>query len=117
MFTEQEKIEFKPYVKKKFDNELSINDAMIAAYLDVCRGPLNGINECIKNYNSNYTSTKVRKKFIKEVFISRVNDLANVEKDYDLHCQKAIRDSLTISPLNWEFIEWKKEKDKRDNKN
>ena len=224
MFTEQEKTEFKPYMKKKFDKELSIDNAMIAAYLDMCRGPLNGINECIEKHNPDYTSTKVRDKFIKEIFISRVNDLVNNEEDYDdwhkktsdeiinfyknygyydmtygkaqkwinmsikyimlytisyqetllkyrdkfhvpidryiapsiaeligflpsddgnrklnnldksfdaykmnycwsnindyddyLHCQKAIRNSLNIPPLNWEFIEWKKEKENRKN--
>ena len=83
MFTEQEKIEFKPFVKKKFDKNLAINDAMISAYLDVCRSPLKGINRIIKGYNSNYTSTKVRNSFIENVFINMVDNLAKNDQDYD----------------------------------
>ena len=83
MFSEDEKKEFKPYVKKKFDNDLLIQDALISAYLDVCRGPLRGINKDIKEHNPNLSSVKVRDAFIKESFIPMIKDLINNNQDYD----------------------------------
>lgn len=83
MFTNKEKADFKPYVKIKFDADLSIRNAMISAYLDVCRGPLRGIRRIIQEYNSDFTSFIVRNKFIDEIFIPRVDELSNSECDFD----------------------------------
>lgn len=83
MFSEKEKLEFKPFVKKRFETSLPIMDAIISAYLDVCRVPLKGINTIINAHNPNFTSIKVRDKFIEEVFIPSIDELARCDKDYD----------------------------------
>ena len=80
LFTDKDREDFKPYVKKRFDRELPLHDAIVCGYLDVCRRPLAGIG---KQILSPKTPTVVREAYIGERFIPKIDDLINEEVNFD----------------------------------
>ena len=85
-FSDKDRDNFKPYVKKKFDCELPLHDAIVCGYLDVCRGPLSGIG---KHIVSPKTPTVVREAFIRESFVPKIDDLISRDIGFD-HWHEAL---------------------------
>ena len=85
IFCTQDRIDFRPYVKKKIGDNLylSIEDAITSGYLDVCRRPLQGINNCLRTKGT--TSTEMRENIIIETIVPKIKELCEQKTiNYDI---------------------------------